>query len=76
MAASAEASCILFFRKGIKSFTGRVERHCGRRSLQDPTRLAFIGAGTSIDALVEIPGNCTYTDASIDAIGCPTLMKS
>ena len=67
MAASAEASCILFFEGGIKSFTGRVESHCGRRSLQDPTRLAFIGAGTSIDALVGLPGNCTYTVASIDA---------
>jgi len=67
MAASAEASCILFFEEGLKSFTGRVESHCGRRSLQDPTRLAFIAAGTSIDALVEIPGNCTYTVAFIDA---------
>jgi AraC family transcriptional regulator len=67
MAASAEASCILFFEQGIKSFTGQIESHCGQHSLQDPTRLAFIAAGTSIDALVDIPGNCTYTAAFIDS---------
>jgi AraC-like DNA-binding protein len=56
-----------FFEQGIKSFTGQVASYCGQHSLQDPTRLAFIAAGTPIDALVDIPGSCTYTAAFIDA---------
>jgi AraC family transcriptional regulator len=55
-----------FFEEGIKSFTGQIESDCRQHSLRDPTRLAFIAAGTCIDAIVDIPGNCTYTAVFID----------
>jgi AraC-like DNA-binding protein len=58
---------LFLFEQGILSCSGALGGRTISQPLRGERRLAFVAAGTSVDAMVEMPGACRYVVAFFDA---------
>jgi AraC-like DNA-binding protein len=57
---------VFWFEHGIRSCTGAVNGSKVRQSLAGGTRLGFVAAGATVDAVFDVPADCSYLVASFD----------
>ncbi len=57
---------VFWFEHGIRSCTGAVNGSKVRQSLAGSTRLGFVAAGATGDAVFDVPADCSYLVASFD----------
>jgi len=57
---------VFWFEHGIRSCTGAVNGSKVRQSLAGGARLGFVAAGATVDAVFDVPADCSYLVASFD----------
>jgi len=59
---------VFWFEHGIRSCTGAVNGSKVRQSLAGGTRLGFVAAGATVDAVFDVPADCSYLVASFNPV--------
>jgi len=58
---------LFYFEHGIRSCSGTVDGSMVRGSLGGAAKLAFVAAGATVEAVFDVPAQCSYLVASFDA---------